>query len=77
MFGRRRPGQEACGHQVGQATEVVVDLDLQPGETGGVVRQSLLPLLLSGLGLLAKGTEQIILGRQLRTGSGLETYLHG
>jgi hypothetical protein len=75
--GRRRLGREAGGHQVSEVPEVVVDLDLHPGETGGVLRQSLLPPLLSDLGLLAKGPEEIVLGRQLRTGFGLEAHLHG
>jgi hypothetical protein len=32
---------------------------------------------LSDLGLLAKGPEEIVLGRQLRTGFGPEAHLHG
>ena len=47
-------GQEAGGHLVGEATEVVVDLDLESSEAGGVVGQSVEPLLLHGIDLLAQ-----------------------
>jgi ribosomal protein S6E (S10) len=70
-------GQEAGGHLVGEASEVVMDLDLQSGELGGVVSQSIPPLRLEGLGLLTEGTEEIVTGGDQRTGLGLETHLHG
>ena len=48
---RRGVGQETGGHLIGQATEVVMDLDFQPGQTGGVASESVPPLLLKRLGL--------------------------
>ena len=71
-MGRRRLGQEAGGHLIGEAAEVVMDLDLQLGEPGGVVSQSVPPLRLEGLGLLAEGTEEIVTGEDQGSGLGLE-----
>jgi hypothetical protein len=75
--GRRRLGQEAGGHLIGEAAEVVMDLDLQLGEPGGVVSQSVPPQRLEGLGLLAEGTEEIVTGGDQGSGLGLEAHLHG
>ena len=49
-----------------------MDLDLQLGEPGGVVSQSVPPLRLEGLGLLAEGTEEIVTGEDQGSGLGLE-----
>src|SRR3954447_3094681 len=54
-----------------------MDLDLQLGEPGGAVSQSVVPLRLEGLGLLAEGTEEIVTGGDQRTGLGLKVHLHG
>src|SRR5947209_7739491 len=77
VVGRGWLGQEAGGHLVGEASEVVMDLDLQSGDLGGVVSQSVPPLRLEGLGLLTEGPEEIVIGGDQRTGLGLEAHLHG
>jgi hypothetical protein len=74
--GDRHPGQETGGHLIGESAEVVVDLDLEWGEPGGVVSQSVVPLRLEGLGLLAEGTEAIVTGGDQGAGFGLKAHLH-
>ena len=45
------------------------------GEPDGIVSQSVPPLRLEGLGLLAEGTEEIVTGGDQRTGLGLKARL--
>jgi hypothetical protein len=68
--------QEAGGHLIGEAPEMVVDLDFQLGQTGRVVSESVKPLLLERLGLSAERMEKIIPKGGRGASLGLETHLH-
>jgi hypothetical protein len=69
-------GQEAGGHLIGEATEMIVDLDFKLGQTGRVVSESVKPLQLERLGLSAERMEEIIPAGGRGAGLGLETHLH-
>ena len=74
---RRGMGQETGGHLISQATEVVMDLEFQPGQTGGVASESVPPLLLKRLGLSVERMEEVVARGDRGAGPGLEAYLHG
>ncbi len=73
----RRIGQEGGGHLVGEAAEVIVDLDFESREAGGVAVQLIEPLLSHGIDLLAQLRRDIRQGRNEWAGLGLTADLHG
>ncbi len=77
VLGDRGFGQEAGGRLVGESSEVIVDLDFEPYEAGGVAVQLIEPLLFHGIELLAQLRGEIRQGRDEGAGLGLATDLHG
>jgi hypothetical protein len=69
-------GQEAGGHLVGEVTEVVVDLDLDASEAGGVSGQLIAPLSLSGIDLMGQLRRNVVQGDNKGTGLGSRVDLH-
>ena len=70
-------GQEAGGHLVGEATEVIVDLDFESREACGVPVQLVKPVLLHGIELLTQLCREIRQRRDDGAGLGLAANLHG
>ena len=70
-------GQEAGGHLVGEATEVVVDLDFKAREAGGVAVQLIEPLLFQGIDLLTQLSGDLRQGRDEGAGLRLAADLQG
>jgi hypothetical protein len=70
-------GHEAGGHLIGEATEVVVDLDFKAREAGGVAVQLIEPLLFQGIDLLTQLSGDLRQGRDEGAGLGLAADLHG
>ena len=54
-----------------------MDLDFQPGQTGGVASESVPPLLLKRLGLSVERMEEVVAQGDRGAGPGLEVHLHG
>ena len=56
---------------------MVVDLDFQASEVGGVASESVPPLLLKCLGLSVERMEEVVARGDRGAGPGLEAHLHG
>ncbi len=72
----RRIGQEGGGHLVGEAAEVVVDLDLDASETGGVPGQLIAPLSLPDIDLMGQLRRDVVQGDNKGAGLGSGVDLH-
>jgi hypothetical protein len=62
---------------IGEAAELVMDLNLHVGEAGGILGQSIHPLLGEGVELGAERGGEIRRRRDPRSGLGLGADLHG
>ena len=72
----RRIRQEGGGHLVGEAAEVVVDLDLDASEAGGVPGQLIAPLSLLNIDLMGQLRRDVVQGDNKGAGLGSGVDLH-
>jgi hypothetical protein len=68
--------QDTGGHLVGEAAELIMDLDLDVGEAGGILGQPAHPLLGEGVELGSEGGGEIRRGGNPLAGLGLGADLH-